>query len=245
MKLSDRMADSLPDIFNHQIRKDGFVNINGHEIANEDVIKKLGPLLTAERKSRIEHVLIDRTFDITTVAEHLYDIGNISAVMRSAESYGFMPFHILEKKGSRYKKSDRISKGTEKWLDIERRELLNDEITTLKSRGFKIYATSLNASHVIEEIDFTQKSAVVFGNEKDGVSPEMIEHADGTFMIPMYGFAQSFNISVAAAITFSHIHRIRKTKLGASGNLTLLEKTAVMAHYYLRSVESPERHFTG
>lgn len=229
-------VDTLP--YKAQILESGSFQFGQREWSADEVVAQLEPLLTPERVQRISHVIDGRTFNVATVAEGLYDIGNISAVMRSAESFGFLPFHIVERKGSRYKMSDRISRGSEKWLDIRKTVGPEECFLELRKNNYKIYATDLRASHKIEEINFTERVAVVFGNEKDGISDFTREHADGTFIWPMYGFAQSFNISVAAALCFSYIHRERVSRYGHSGDLTAKEKSMLKAHYYLRTLDS-------
>jgi tRNA (guanosine-2'-O-)-methyltransferase len=223
-----------------QVMRGGQFEFSGRKFSAADVVAKLEPLLTVGRMERVDQVVRERTYNVATVAENLYDVGNISAVMRSAESYGFLPIHIVEREDAKYKKSDRISKGTEKWLDIRRHKGPEKCFKQLREDGFKIYATDLKATVKIEDIDFSQKTAVVFGNEKDGVSDYVREHADGCFILPMYGFAQSFNISVAASLCFSHIHRERVMKLGRSGDMSADEIVNLKAHYYLRTLDSAE-----
>src|SRR5690606_7690948 len=101
----------------------------------------------------------------------------------------------------------------------------------LKEQGYRVLATDLEASHSIDEIDFTQKTALVFGNERDGISDEMHALADGTVRIPMLGFAQSFNISVAAALCFQYVLQDRIRRRGSQGDLTERERTILRAAY--------------
>lgn len=214
-------------------------HIGDHEFSAHQIVQVLEPYLTAARTEKINQVIEQRTRNIAVVVEGLYDIGNISAVMRSAESFGYLPFHIIEKVGAKYKKSKRISRGTEKWLDIRRHQGSDSGIEALRRDGFKIYATDLQATTSIDAIDWTQKSAIVFGSEHEGISESMRAAADETFLLPMYGFAQSFNISVAAALCFSEIQRQRMSK-GMPGDLSEIEKSILKAHYYLRTLDSAE-----
>jgi tRNA (guanosine-2'-O-)-methyltransferase len=247
MTVENRLVDSLP--YKAQILRSGEFNFAGRTVSAAAVIERLSSILTDARKERIATVVNERTYNMVTIAEHLYDIGNISAVMRSAECFGFMPFHIIERAGSKYKMSDRISRGTEKWLDIHLYKSAGpvngseECYKKLRSEGYKIYATDLNATTSIEDIDFSQKVAVVFGNERDGISEYTREHADGRVLIPMYGFAQSLNISVAAALMFSTIHGARRKVLGKSGDLSEAEKQILTAHYYLRTLDGAENYF--
>lgn len=207
------------------------------KLTSSQVIQALGPLLTENRKARIEEVLNKRTLSVATVVEHLYDTGNISAVMRSAESFGFMPFHVVEKPDAKYKKSERTSKGSEKWLDIQKHTDSIELIQDLKKKGYAVWATCLQGSVPIREVDFSKKIAVIFGNERDGVTPEALNACDGRFQIPMSGFTQSFNISVAAALTFYHIYEYRMKHFGRSGDLSDAEKEELRGIYYQKTLQ--------
>lgn len=224
----------------YRLVRAGLFQIGGRDFSAQEIIKTLAPHLTESRRKRIDEVILGRTFSMATVAEHLYDIGNVSAVMRSAESFGFLPFHVIERPGAKYKMSDRISRGTEKWLDIHRHIDAAAAFENLRQQGFKIYATDLNATHRLQDIDFTNPVAVVFGNEKEGISDFVRKNADGTFKIPMYGFAQSYNISVAAALSFFHIHAAREKALKKSGDLLESEQLCIRAQYYMRTLDSFE-----
>ncbi len=210
-------------------------------LSPEEIVKTLAPVITDERRARIESVLDGRTFNVAVIAEHLCDIGNINAVMRSAESFGFLPVHILERPEQKYKKSERVSKGSEKWLDIYRSYDNVSALKELKAKGYQLVATTLNEASPIESVDFSKPTAIILGNEKDGVSAEAIALADVRAAIPMSGFTQSFNISVAASILFYHVHRERTIKLGKSGDLSTDEKEHLRAQYYLRTLDSAEK----
>jgi tRNA (guanosine-2'-O-)-methyltransferase len=244
MTVENRLVDTHP--YKAQVLRDGDFLLAKRNVSAAEVIERLSPILTDARRERIAEVVEGRTYNVATVAEHIYDIGNISAVMRSAECYGFLPFHIVERHGSKYKMSDRISRGTEKWLDInvyKGAEGGAECFKNLRGQGCKIYSTALDATTSIDDIDFSGPVAVVFGNEKDGISQYARENSDGRVLIPMYGFAQSLNISVAAALMFSHIHRVRREAQGRSGDLTDHDKEVLTAHYYLRTLDGADNYF--
>ncbi len=233
-----------------QIEGNSVFHVADRTINSSEVVQTLAPHLTDERKARIDAVINQRTFRVATVVEHLYDIGNISAVMRSAESFGFLPFHIIERPGAKYKMSDRISRGSEKWLDIHRHSSTQSCLAGLRSAGFRIYAADLQAATVIDGVNVdaqkifnSPKVAVVFGNERDGITSEAREMVDGCFKLSMHGFAQSFNISVAAALTFQIVYQARARAETGCGDLSLEEKLAVRAHYYLRTLDGAEQYF--
>lgn len=231
----------LPFDFRDELRREGLIEVMGHSYNADDLIEKLRPLVEDKRWGRIESVVQNRTWNIMTITEQLYDIGNLSAVMRSAESFGFLPFSVLDREGSEYKKSDRISKGSEKWLHISHEHNMESCVKTAQQAGYQVLATSLKNSQPISEYDFSKPTAFVFGNERDGVSPEMLGLVDGCIQIPMQGFTQSFNISVAAALCFQWAHQDRVQKLGHSGDLTESEKRNLLAQYLMRSIGAPEK----
>jgi tRNA (guanosine-2'-O-)-methyltransferase len=202
------------------------------------VLEKIGALLTPERFQKIEKVVAQRNFDTAVVLESIYDRGNVSAVMRSAEGLGFGNFHIIET-GEKFKESQRVTQGADKWVEVQKWKSTADCVQKLKEQGYKIYVTHLDArSKPLSEVDFTGKTAFVLGNEKSGVSPEMVAAADETVIIPMTGFVQSFNISVAGALGLYHINQDRTKKLGTNASLTEQEMAILKAHYCMRTQDS-------
>ncbi len=189
-----------------------------------------------------------RTCNVVPVLENIYDRGNISAVLRSAEALGFQCAHVIEVPGDKFKNSARVSQGADKWLNVQqwRSEIpgqaTRDCVKELKANGYQILATHLDdRAQPIADIDVTVPTAIVYGNERDGISKEMIELCDQTVIIPMKGFVQSFNISVAAAISLYHISREREMKLGYQGDLNDAEKEILAAEFSLRSSKNPEK----
>lgn len=213
------------------------VEVSPHlKVSYKLVLELLLPQITAERQQRFQEVLSHRTFEVATVCESIYDRGNISAVIRSAEAFGFAPFHIIET-GEKFKNSARVTRGAEKWVEERKWKSTLSAVDFLKSEKRKLIVTSLDANIAIDDIDFSQPVALVMGNEKDGVSEEMKAAADYRIKIPMYGFVQSFNISVAAAISLHHISQKRK-QLGLKSELTEQQRDILKAHYVLRTLDS-------
>lgn len=212
----------------------------GRSFAAEEIVDALAGYLTVERMARIEGVLDGRTYNVAAVVEGLVNLGNVSAVMRSAEALGYQPFHVITGDAS-FKNSPRTSQGAEKWLDVYRWANPSDCAEHLRESGYRIVVTHLDERSVpIDTVDFSKPTAIVFGNERDGVSEEMVELADERIIIPMVGFVQSFNISVAAAVTLYHAYRDRRARLGAHGDLTDQERADLRAAFYLRSVRAAE-----
>lgn len=209
----------------------------GLQFSVEDVLKHLAPRLTPERWSKIQKVIAHRTCEVTPVLENIYDRGNISAVVRSAEGMGFQNIHIIEPT-EKFKESQRVTAGAEKWLDIVRFKQTVTAVAHLRERGYQILATHLDANaKPLAQMDLLKPTAIVFGNEKDGISNDMIELCDATVILPMRGFVQSYNISVAAAMAFQTIAGARE-QAGLEGTLSDQEKRILEAHYILRTLDN-------
>lgn len=203
----------------------------------ELILQHIGPLLTAERRQKIDRVVAGRNFETAVVLESIYDRGNISAVMRTAEGLGFANFHVIETH-EKFKESHRVTQGADKWVEVSKWKQSRDCISQLKEQGYRICVTTLEASKPLSEVDFTGKTALVLGNEKEGVSREMIDAADERVIIPMPGFVQSFNISVAGALCLYHILLDRTRRRGSNADLTPQEQEILKAMYYLRTQDS-------
>lgn len=215
----------------------------GKRLTPARVVEILSPYLTEARRARIEAVLAERTYTVAPVVEGLINTGNVSAVMRTAEALGFQAFHIIthedHDEGVRYKTSERTTQGADKWLDVWRWPSPQDCVKHLKAQGCEVVVTHLDARAVpISEIDFTRQTALVFGNERDGTSEAMLALADRTCVVPMAGFTQSFNISVAAAVCLYHAHRDRLARQGFHGDLTEAQREMLRAVFFLKSVRS-------
>ncbi len=204
----------------------------------QKVLEHVWPLLTPERQAKIDKVLEGRTYSNVVVLEDIYDRGNASAVMRSAEAFGFAQVHMIEK-SEKFKESQRTTAGADKWMEIQKWKTTKECVAELKKQGKQIVVTHLDATSVpIAEIDFSKPTALVLGNEKEGVSQEMIQAADHRVIIPMGGFVQSFNISVAGALSFYQMYLSRLARLGRQGDLTENEKKILKAVYSTRTIDS-------
>lgn len=210
-------------------------------VTSAQVLKHIGTLLTKERFEKIQRVVDQRTFSTVLVLENIYDRGNASAVMRSAEALGFAQVHMIEL-GDKFKESQRVAAGADKWVEVKRWKSTLECVKELKAQGKQIVATHLDhTSKPIGEIDFSKPTALVLGNEKDGISKEMQELADERVIIPMHGFVQSYNISVAGALSLYHIYQDRLMRLKKQGDLTEEQKDILKAVYCLRTLDSAKK----
>lgn len=213
------------------------LDVGGHRLSAADVIRHLAPFLTEARRQRIEQVVAGRTYALAPVVEGLVNVGNVSAVMRTAEALGCQAFHVVTG-AAPLKQSARTSQGAEKWLDLYRWPTPAACAEALRAGGYRLVAMHLSGEAVpIGEVDFSRKTALVFGNEQEGVTPAMLARCDAQCVVPLPGFTQSFNVSVAAAVALYHARRH-----GPPGGAPLSEseQTALRADFYLRSVSNAE-----
>lgn len=177
-----------------------------------ELLKHLETYLTERRKDRFKEVLSERTRHFTVVTEDVYQLHNTSAVMRTCDVFGIQDLHVVEEKVS--KRIDKeIAMGAQKWVDFKRYHSITDCIKTLKNSGYQIIATTPHHdSTLLHEFDVSKKSAFFFGKESEGLSDTVMNAADGFLKIPMYGFTESLNISVSAAIILqSVVTRLKQT----------------------------------
>ncbi len=235
---ADDAAEEMRQLLDAAPPADGFT-FAGRTLAPARVVEILAPYLTERRCARIEAVLAGRTYTVAPVVEGLVNTGNVSAVMRTAEALGYQAFHVVApaEDAARYKSSARVTQGAQKWLDVRLWDGPEACVEALKKQGYRVVVTHLNARAVpIAEIDFTQPTALVFGNERDGVSAQMLALADRTCRVPTPGFTRSFNISVAAAVCLYHARQDRLARQGFHGDLPPEACAALRACFYVQSV---------
>jgi len=172
---------------------------------NKELLAHLESYLTPRRRGLFDKVLAERTNHFTVATEDVYQLHNTSAVIRSCDVFGVQNVHITEERNR--KRIDReIAMGAQKWVNINRYHTAKDSCETLRAKGYQIIATTPhNDACLLEDFDVYQPSALFFGTEKDGLSNEIMEQADGYLKIPMVGFTESLNISVSAAIILQSI----------------------------------------
>ena len=165
--------------------------------------------MTNERRQRIETVLSKRQNDLTVVLENVFDPHNISAVMRSCDAVGIQEIYVLNTKIPRHKKwGARSSSSAAKWLTIHQFDNAEECFSSLRKKYSTILTTHLSSDAVsLYQLNLTKPVALVFGNEHGGVSEELIQMADGNFIIPQVGMIQSLNISVACAVSLYEAFR--------------------------------------
>ncbi len=205
-------------------------------------------IITENKKELFTKIAAERTNHITVVLENIYQEHNASAVIRSCDCFGIQELHVIEK-GNAYKVQRDIALGAGRWVDMYNYDrgttVSSDCIQKLKSRGFSIIATTPHASETIHSLPIDQPMAFIFGTERQGLSEEMLALSDHQVKIPMYGFTESFNISVSVAIVLNTI-RARLENSNNNWKLSSEEQTLLINKWcrkILNGGDHLEAHF--
>ena len=188
----------------------------------KEALRRLGPSISERRKDRIASVIGSRSTSISLLLENVYNEANENAIIRSMDAMGCLQLHKLSTRPpklpyiSRWKHKvkfpPRTDAGARSWISIHQWSNVDQCISHLKEKhGYTLAVTSPAAQISISDLDFSQKLLVAFGNEVGGISDELLELSDINFSIPMCGFVESFNISVAVSLTLYHayLHRMK------------------------------------
>ena len=217
----------------------------------ETVQHVLDPYLSDERRARIEAVVASRAFGVVPVLEGLVDPGNVNAVLRSAEGLGFGAAHVVGLEGDAAalaaqveagdepavedrRAARRASQGADKWVEVRSWRDPADYVAWVHRRGGRVAVTALRDDALpIAAWDFSQPTALVVGNEHAGASDAMLAAADAALLLPIDGFVQSYNVSVAAALALYHA---RADRAGRHADLDGAQRRTLVAHYTARAV---------
>ncbi|MFC4219917.1 TrmH family RNA methyltransferase [Flagellimonas marina] len=214
---------------------------------NDDLLTYLETYLTEERKQRFLDVLQNRTRWLTVALEDVYQMHNTSAIIRSCDVFGIQDVHVVEDRfGKRLDKN--IAVGAEQWVDVHRYRTTSECLDKLKSNGYQIIATTPhNDSQLLDDFYPKTKTALFFGTEKEGLSEEVVQRADGFLKIPMMGFSESLNVSVSAAIIIQELtQKVRDSSLDWHlSDIEILEKRLDWTKKSIKSVEGIiQRYFS-
>ncbi len=180
----------------------------------------LEQLISNRRLERIDSVLDNRIVTVTAVFEDLYDPRNVAAGLRTCDAFGLADAHVITEQHA-YRLDGDVSASSEQWLSIHRYGSTEDCIETLRSEGFAIWVSDLAATKTLDELDVEGKIALVVGAEKEGITEKMRQAADVRYILPMHGMVQSFNVSVALAISLQTIMSPRRAQLGGHGDMSI------------------------
>lgn len=200
----------------------------------EAVIAALSPIMMDERRARLEQVIEGRLNGVSVLLEHLSDPHNGGAALRSCEAFGLSTLYVV---GEHLKFSERVTQGCEKWVDVEEHASLKEVLPTLRARGYQLCAAVPGAKRALEELDPLAPAVFLIGNEHDGLTAAARVACDVEYALPMHGFSESVNLSVATALTIYTHARRRREALGRSGDLDEAQRLRLRASYYARSVD--------
>jgi tRNA (guanosine-2'-O-)-methyltransferase len=197
--------------------------------------------ISAERKALFEQVILNRTRYVSVALEDIYQPHNASAVLRTCDCFGIQDVHVIENQ-NKYQVNPDVALGSSQWVNIiKHNSQENNTLSTiqyLKSKGYRIVATTPHTNDVtLDSLDLDAgKIALFFGTEMRGLSKTMLDHADTYLKIPMFGFTESFNISVSASIILHHLtHKLHQSKL--IWQLTDFEKEQVQHEWLKRTIK--------
>jgi tRNA (guanosine-2'-O-)-methyltransferase len=235
------------------------VPVGGTLYPAETVLSVLDAYLTDARRERLAQVVALRAFGVVPVLEGLVDPGNVNAVLRSAEGLGFGAAHVvgLEAEAAEMvaqvldgdeeltvadrRATRRASQGAHKWVELRAWSAPAAYVRHVHALGGKVAVTALRDDALpIAEWDFSQPTALVVGNEHAGASEAMLAAADAAVLLPLDGFVQSYNVSVAAAIALSHAREDRLRRAGRHADLDEAQQRLLRAHYTARAVPLAE-----
>lgn len=209
-----------------------------------ELFEYLSPHITEKRLNLFNRIIENRTKYLTVVLEDIFQPQNASAVLRSCDCFGIQDVHIIENRNE-FEVDTEVSLGSSKWLSLHKyNEDKNNSLTAirnLKKEGYKIVATTPHVNdQELPDFDITAgKTALIFGSELPGVSDIILNEADEYLKIPMFGFTESFNISVSAAITLHFLtHKLHHSNV--QWKLSEKEKTDIKIQWIRNTIKKSE-----
>ena len=207
---------------------------------NQKIFQHLQQFLTDERLEKLNHFAPEGSDFVLPVIEDVFQFRNAAAIVRSVEACGFHKIIAMESEHE-FNPNLRVTKGAETWVEVEKLPHNLDSLREIKNRGYKILAVSPeNNATMLSDYDLKEPVALVFGTEAAGVSEEILDFADETLAIPMYGFTQSFNVSVAAAIC---VYELKQKLLRSNLDYKLSEEKLweMKVRWAMNSIKSGEQ----
>jgi len=203
------------------------------------IVAALRPYLTEQRRERIEAVLRGRLRGLEVAIERPYDPHNAAAVVRSAEALGAWTVHVIAA-SERILRAPGTTTGTHNWIDTLHHRDLDGFLQVAREAGMLLAGACVDATHMLDELPLDRPICLLFGNEHAGLSAAAQAACEVRFRIPIHGFAESYNLSVAAALSLYATSSRLRARLGADGDLDEAGLELERARYYHRSVD--ERH---
>lgn len=213
----------------------------------QELIDYLKEFVTPERWDTLNEVLLQRTRHVTVVLEDIYQSHNASAVLRSCDCFGIQDVHIIENNHD-FSLSKGVTIGADQWLSLKkyREEGISNTLACfndLRERGYQIVATTPHKEDVtIDKLSIESKTALVFGAELQGLSETALEQADGFVKIPIYGFSESYNVSVSAALCLYEIsQKLRDGNSKIDWQLSQSEQIDLQLNWLEKSIRASDQ----
>ncbi|KIG16412.1 tRNA (guanosine(18)-2'-O)-methyltransferase [Enhygromyxa salina] len=209
------------------------------------IVAGLRDFVSENRRARIETVLAGRLRSVAVAIENPYDPHNAAAVVRSAEAVGAWTVHVIAA-SQRILQASGTTKGTHHWIETRHHDGLEEFLSALEQpsgpgadnpSGMLLAGACVDATHMLEELPTDRPICLLFGNEHAGLSPEAQAACSVRFRIPIHGFAESYNLSVAAALSLYSQTTRRRATLGRAGDLDDTAVELERARWYMRSVQ--------
>lgn len=207
--------------------------------------------MSPEREEKFRKVVSRRQSGLTIILENVHDAHNIGAVLRSCDSVGVKEIFVLYTEPQLNEEyialGKRSSSGARKWVDVNYYTDAEACMRHVKRDYGLILSTHLGENpRSLYELDLTQSIALLFGNERDGVSDDLLAYSDGNFIIPQMGMVKSLNISVACGVSLYEAYRQRKAKdfYGRNNPMSPSAQEALLREYIRRHETKDKRKNT-
>lgn len=200
------------------------------------IVTALRPYVSERRQQRIEDVLAARLRSVEVAIENPYDPHNAAAVVRSAEALGAWAVHVVAA-SSKILRAGGTTAGTHNWIETRHHDDFDAFLAVVRARGMTLAGACVDATHMLEQLPVDRPICLVFGNEHAGLSPAAQAACELRFHIPIHGFAESYNMSVAAALSLYSLTGRRRAALGRPGDLDDATRELERARWYWRSVD--------
>jgi tRNA (guanosine-2'-O-)-methyltransferase len=200
-----------------------------------EVLALSAPFVSDARRRRIEDVVQARLSSLSVLVERPKDPRNAAAILRTAESLGVLSVHVVGAPDG-VLHSRKTTQGADHWVRTHHHEVLSDYLA-FHPREALLVAASMEGACGLDELPVDRPLVLAFGNEAEGLSPELRAACALAFRIPMYGMSESLNVSVSAAIALQAVTHARRAYLGQRGDLAGSAYLAEKARYYVKSLE--------
>ena len=202
----------------------------------EQLYESASQLFSPHKRQLFDKLVLNRTRHICVVLEDIFQPHNASAVLRSCDCFGVQDVHVVENR-NKYAPNSDVTMGSDKWVDFYKHPDILQTYDHLRQKGYRIIATLPHENDtLITQLDISQPTALVFGTELTGLSQEAIDHADGYVKVPMYGFTESFNISVCAALSLFYLTERMRANPSIHWQLSPLEQITLKLYWSMQVI---------